>query len=222
MLSIGVVKAEVDFKHNLLGGVSLDRTRLVITNGETSGSIGVNNKNPTSMVVTSWVVDLEGKVSDSFVVSPSIFQLGAYKTGKTSIRLVDRLPSDRESVFLLKVNTAQAGESNKNSLKVAIGQKIKVFYRPKGLAGDANYAARNLIWSFDKNIVRVDNPTALSVSVSDLILDGNTDRIADMVLPFSSKSWKIDDVKSNALQKSFTFVDEYGGFKEIPIKPKAD
>lgn len=215
--SMGLSKAESIQKFERTAGVSLERTRLVLDNGVKSSSIGINNKNPTPMVVTAWVVDLEGKPTEKFVVSPAIFQLGGNNTGKTSVRLVEELPKDRESVFWLKVNTAQAGESKQNSLKVAIGNKIKIFYRPEGLDGDAKYAASNVIWRFNGDKITATNPTALSVSVSDLCFDTETKRVAEMILPFTTKSWSVNKDALSSNKKSFIFVDEYGGFKEIPM-----
>lgn len=203
-------------------GVSLDRTRVIISNGRNSESIGFNNKNPAPIIVSSWVTDLNNKPTNAFVISPSIYQLAGKSTGQATIRVVEELPKDRESVFWLIVNGATAGSSNENELRIAIGQRIKIFYRPDGLFGDARYAAEKLQWSFHGGELEIKNPTALSVSVSDLIFDDRSERIAEMILPYESKKIKLENLNRKAKVKKFTFVDEWGGFKEVTFDIKVE
>lgn len=201
-------------------GVGIDRTRVVIGNGETRGAFGVTNKMATPVVVTSWVTDLKGKVSDAFVVTPSLYQLDAGKTGNSTVRLTSSdLPQDRESVFWLVVNSAAAGASSKNSISVAVGQRIKVFYRPVGVKGDAKYAAQNLVWSYENQKLKVRNPTALSVSISDIQTNGKELNVGEMVMPFSEMEWSMPAAGKEA-KRTFSYWDEFGGLNELPIKLK--
>ena len=215
---LGIAHGAVENPIGAMGGVSLDRTRLILSDGKQSVGIGIANKNPVPMVVTSWVVDVSGQPSEKFVTTPSIFQIGPNKAATASIRLVDKLPEDRESVFWLKVNAAMAGETDSNVLSAAIGQKIKIFYRPKGLKGDARFAATKLIWSYKDGQLIASNPTGITVSISDLIFDGKATRVAKMILPFSSYNWNVKKSEIKSLDKKFTFIDEYGGFYEVNFK----
>ena len=200
-------------------GIGLDRTRVVIEDGASSGTFGLINDIGSPVIVTAWVTDLDGKMADAFVASPSLYQLANGKTGKGTVRLVSQLPQDRESVFWLNVNTAPAVQSRANQLAAAIGTRIKIFYRPDGLAGDARYAAERLRWSLKSNALHVDNPTALSVSVSDVTVNGRTERVAQMVMPFSKLQLPVGKPNPEAGGvNTFTFVDEYGGFNELAMR----
>lgn len=199
-------------------GVGIDRTRIVMEDGTKTASFGVQNRMAAPVVVTAWVSDLNGKVSEDFVVSPSLYQLNDGKTGKGTVRLLSELPTDRESVYWLVVNTAKAGTAERNQLNVAIGQRIKVFYRPDGLKGDARYAAKHLIWTNDNGRIKVKNPTALSVSVSDINILDKTNKVAALLLPFSEVSLKLPIEANKTPSFSFTFFDEYGGLNEVSAK----
>lgn len=218
MASTVAVLANSTTPKDAIEGVNLDRTRVIIDDGKNSSSYGVGNHMAGPVVVSSWVTQLNGKPANQFVVSPSLFQLSSGKTGKGTIRVVSDLPQDRESVFWLVVNTAAAGiESKKNSVSFSLGQRIKVFYRPKGLEGDTHYAAKNLTWSYEAGTLKVKNPTGLSVSISDIISSKKSERIASMVMPFSEASWKVP-LGAEPQNLSFTFIDEYGGDNEVPLK----
>lgn len=219
MLMCHSVFASTPSPEGLIGGVGLDRTRIVMENGEKTSVFGVVNSMPNTIAVMSWVSDAEGKPAEAFAVSPSVYQLGAGKTGKGTIRLLSELPQDRESVFYLVVNTSEAGNTEKHHMKVAVGHRIKLFYRPDGLKGDTKFAAERLVWSVKRNELTVKNPTPFSVSISEVFDKQKQLKLADIVLPFSELSWSIDSSKLDFKSiKSFTFVDEFGGFVEVPLK----
>ena len=195
-------------------GVGLDCTRIVMSDGAELASYGVRNRLPVPLLASSWISDLNGNSTSAFVVTPSVFQLHAGRTGKAQIRLVEKLPHDRESIFWLTVNTISEGTSGKNQVKVALGQRIKVFYRPKGLKGNAKYAANNLKWSYRQGKLTATNPTALSVTISDFFYGDKEAGFTGMVLPFSDYSWNITDIQKI---DSFSIIDEYGGEVKFPL-----
>ncbi len=195
-------------------GVGIDRSRIVISNGEQTASYGVRNNLHVPLLASAWVTDLDGKVTSAFVVNPSVFQLQSGRTGKAQIRLIEKLPDDRESIFWLTVNTISQGQAEKNQIKVALGQKIKVFYRPKGLKGNTKYAANNLKWSYSQGKLTATNPTALSVTISDFFYGDKEAGFTGMVLPFSDYSWNITDIQKI---DSFSIIDEYGGEVKFPL-----
>ena len=57
------------------------------------------------------------------------------------------LPRDRESLFylnFLQVPAVRQTDSDKNKLLLVVTNRLKVFYRPAGLAGDANHVIDRL------------------------------------------------------------------------------
>lgn len=194
----------------LIVGVGLDRTRVVFKDGEMRQNFGVVNNMPSPILVSSWITDFKGKSSDAFIVSPSIYQLRANGTGKGLIQLVDELPQDRESVFWLVVNTVSAGKQEGQQLKAAIGQKIKVFYRPKGLIGNATSAGSKLIWNYKNNKLVASNKTALSVTVGDIYLNNKRQNLTGLIMPYSEYTW---DIGFDPRGANYSIIDEFGGEK---------
>lgn len=201
----------------MLGGVGLDQTRVIFQNGDIKKEFGIINKMPSSMLVSSWVTDLERNPSEAFVVTPSLFQLRSGATGKGIIQLVSSLPQDRESVFWLVVNTVSAGEAKAQQMKIAVGQRIKVFYRPKGLEGNTSSSASKLKWEYKDGQLTAKNETALSVTVGDIFIGDKRMNVTGMILPFSENSWNINFKPNNC---EFSFIDEYGGEVKFPLKIK--
>ena len=79
------------------------------------------------------------------------------------------LPRDRESLFylnFLQVPAVRQTNSDKNKLLLVVTNRLKVFYRPAGLAGDANHVIDRLSLRQAGNALRVDNPTGYYANVS--------------------------------------------------------
>jgi len=121
------------------------------------------------------------KPSDSkapFMVTPPMSRVDPGK-GQT-FRLMytgSPLPTDRESVFWFNVlevpprPKAKGGEDN-NYLQFAIRTRIKIFFRPKGLAGNPLSAIEQLTWRVTKDgkgfIAECTNNSPFNVSFSDV------------------------------------------------------
>lgn len=91
-----------------------------------------------------------------------------------SLRLIytqEPLPADKESVFwlnVLEVPPRPKVAPDVNMIQLAFRSRIKLFFRPDGLAGKPEDAPAKLQWTLASNaagkILRVSNPTAFHVS----------------------------------------------------------
>ncbi|MBV7596416.1 molecular chaperone [Aeromonas sp. sia0103] len=160
--------------------LDLMRTRLIYAGGASEASLMVHNQGEAPTLLQAWVDggdEQQGPadVSTPFLVLPPMMRLGPDKGQALRVLGADlrALPRDRESLFWLNVlglppKAASAG----GSVQLAYRTRIKLFYRPAGLAGSAAGAAERLIWhELAGTGLRVTNPTPFHVSLSEVLLE---------------------------------------------------
>jgi chaperone protein EcpD len=213
-------------------GVVINGTRVVYLATKREVTIDLHNPGNTPSLVQAWLDtgDPRSKPGESkvpFVMTPPLFRLDPTKS--QSLRLVythDPLPADRESLFWLNVlDIPPRGSTNPdlpNELELAFKHRMKVFFRPVGLAGSAADAPAQLTWKLqykDGKLVGIQasNPTAYHVSlvqISAMVSGHPIIAKADMVDPFASRSFDLPDpvaAPSGAVAVDYWFVNDYGG-----------
>lgn len=199
-------------------GVQLDRTRVFMSNGESRAKYAVSNHTETPVLASATVTNADGTATSKLTVSPALYQIRANTTHQGSIILLEPLAQDTESVFWLNVKTvAPESDASKtgSSLQFAIGQRIKIFYRPKGIKEDCKIVADKLKWTKTKDGLKVENDTPLSMSLVEVTVGTKKFRLEDLLLPKSSKDWQLAIPTNHKM--SFTYVDEYGNYVEHPL-----
>ena len=133
----------------------------------------------------------------------------------------DPLPADRESVFYLNVmdippEPSGASRSDHSYIQFAIRTRIKLFFRPQGLSGRADSAARQLVWQQIGHVVRLYNPTPFHVSINQIRDSSGRVPVSSamgMVPPFGSSEFKLAPAasphKGGDLQ--IESINDYGG-----------
>ena len=213
-------------------GVVVDGTRVVYPAAKREVTINISNSSSAPSLVQAWLDagDPHAKPGDSkvpFVLTPPLFRLDPTKV--QSLRLVythDPLPADRESLFWLNVldipPRAAVNSEAPNQLELAFRHRMKVFFRPAGLAGSAADAPGRITWrwlSKDGKLVGIQasNPGPYHVSLTRVIatLSGQPVTVqADMVDPFASRSFNLPvplAAPSGPVALEFWFVNDYGG-----------
>ncbi|UAN54652.1 molecular chaperone (plasmid) [Serratia sp. JSRIV002] len=150
-----------------------------------------------------------------FVASPQIFRMAPHSGQMVRLSFVGLpLPRDRESLFylnFLQVPAVRQTDSNKNKLLLLVTNRLKVFYRPIGLVGDANHIIDRLSLRQVGNALRVDNPTGYYANVSQAaILRGAKRTVipqADLIPPFSEASWPVN---GEVQQVALRIINDYG------------
>ena len=102
-------------------------------------------------------------------------------------------------------------------MKYALGQKIKLFYRPKAITQDSIWVANHLDWSLQGSKLVVKNATNLSISM--IYIHIGQQRIdAKMLLPGDEKSYKVQQFISSPAEITFEYIDEYGGVQSKKVR----
>lgn len=213
--------------------VSVNGTRVVYPAAKREVTISLHNPGEAPSLVQAWLdagnqFSKPGESKVPFVLTPPLFRLDPGKV--QSLRLVytrDPLPADRESLFWLNVldipPRAPTNPDLPNQLDLAFKHRMKVFFRPAGLAGSAADAPARLTWKLtakDGKLVTIQasNPTAYHVSLTQITASvaGQPLKIkADMVGPFAARSFDLPpDLPAASvgdLAIEYWFVNDYGG-----------
>lgn len=144
-----------------LANIVLTGTRIVFPEERREVSVPMRNVGEHSLLVEAWIDQGDAHarpdtIETPFILSPPLFRLEPHRA--QTLRLIydgDPLPRERESLFWLNVleipPKPKPGEAGRgegvNYLQLAIRTRIKLFFRPKGLTGSLEQAARALRWS---------------------------------------------------------------------------
>lgn len=198
------------------GGVVLGTTRVIYNADSKETSLTVDNiSSKQYFLIQSWVDDEKGNKKVPFTITPPLFRLNANK--ENMLRIIStggNLPSDRESVYWVNVKAIppapEPGQSQ-NVLQLAIKTRIKLFYRPAGLPGKVDEAPAGLQWSVQGNDLVVTNPSAYSVTLDTLKVEGKEIKDVNLVMPKTETHYKLPAGSGHGNSVSFTTINDYGG-----------
>lgn len=200
------------------GGIQLSTSRIVFNEGSKAIIYGVTNEYNVPALASATITNFDGQPTSDFAVSPSLFQIQPQTTSQGQVVQLKPLVSDREIVYWLNVKTILSDEKMKENsggtLQFAIGQRIKLFYRPKGITENCRAAAEGLVWKQTENGLKVINKSKVSVSIIQVQSGNKTYRIADTILPLSEKNWGVGILGGNS---TFKYVDEYGNIVDYKL-----
>lgn len=207
-------------------GVMLGGTRIVFDGNKRDASISVGNTTAQPYAVQTWInteAD-DNSTATPFVATPPLFRLDPRKEQMVRIQKVPgALPEDRESVFYFNAQEIPvAGKAGENTLKIAMRTRIKLFYRPAGLKGNALDALPQLRWSLvqeqGKSVLVVNNPSAFHVSFIGVkvIAGAQTVEVEEpkMVAPMSSQRYALPGFNGRNGDVMFSAINDYGGYSE--------
>lgn len=205
-------------------GFGINATRLIYPQGANSISVTLRNTTTHQPYLTQVAMSKEQNslVAAPFVVSPPLFRLEPKSTNQVRIMLTrEALPADRESVFYFHAtaipasqtrNDSQADDKIKGITRFAVGNTIKVFYRPSGLSGTSVEAQKNLRFTRQGNTLVVTNPSAYYVSLAGLKVGSEILSLATpqalMLAPFSSHTYTGSTINSPVVWQT---INDMGG-----------
>jgi chaperone protein EcpD len=216
VLKVGVVAAAALFSISSLASVVISGTRVIYPSDAKEVSVKISNGGPSPVLLQSWIDngDADAKpaaIKVPFVLTPPMNRVEPSKGQTLRISYAGgSLPMDKESVFWLNVLEVPAKTQAKvteNRLQMAFRSRIKLFYRPAGLQGNANEAAKALTWNSQGNRVQASNPTPYYVSLVNLSVNGKKLDHA-MVAPRSTMT--LDLAGSAGSKVTGSFVNDYG------------
>ena len=224
LIGLATVILTITNVHASTGGIQLSASRIVFNEGMKAVNYGVTNEYAIPALASATVTDFDGKPTSDFAVSPSLFQIQPQTTSQGQVVQLKPLVGDKEIVYWLNVKTILSDKQTDNektsggALQFAIGQRIKLFYRPKSVTENCRAAAETLKWEKTATGLKAVNTSKVSVSLVDVKAGKETKRIADTLLPLSEKEWKVNlETYNNA---TFKYVDEYGNIIELPLLVK--
>lgn len=212
--------------------VVITGTRVVFNAAQGETTVRLTNDNSRPALVEAWIDDGDvNSTPDSahtpFLITPPLFRMDPDKDQSLRILFVPGakpLPADHESVFWLNVleippKPTAIEQAGKNYLQFAIRSRIKLFYRPAKLPGDALTAPNKLIFkrmTGQGAALEVHNPTPYYITISSLSLGAGPKSIegADgMVAPFGDLRLRLKSVAQAPAAGAplvFTTINDYG------------
>lgn len=162
------------FAQQAQAAIALDRTRVVFDGAQSSVSLNVSNQNKQlPYLAQGWVEDEKGnKIQSPFTVLPPVQRIEPGKPSQVKVQglpAAKQLPQDRESVYYFNLREIPPKSTKPNTLQIALQTRIKLFYRPAGIAIDTNapppQEQLTLTKQGDKYVVN--NPTPYYVTIVD-------------------------------------------------------
>lgn len=209
------------FSTSTLASVVISGTRVIYPSDAKEVSVKLNNVGPAPVLVQSWIDKGDPNAKPStiqvpFVLTPPMNRVDPNKGQTLRISYTgEPLPMDKESVFWLNVLEVPAKDSvvvAENRLQMAFRSRIKLFYRPIGLQGNARDAAKALTWSSQGNRIQASNLTPYHVSLVNLTLNGKKIEGA-MIAPRATMTFNLSGQAGSTL--SGNFVDDYGAINNF-------
>ncbi len=209
-------------------------TRVVFPAANGEVTVRLTNDGSAPALVEAWI---DSGNPDStpdtahvpFLITPPLVRMNPSKG--QSLRIVytgQPLPRDRESLFWLNVleippkPVAKPGEEQ-NTLQFAVRSRLKLFFRPANLAGDAPDAPQQITWSVIADgagyALEARNPTPYYITFSQVSL--NVDKMAytlgsGMVAPLSSLHLPIKNLShapAAGAAVAYTAINDFGAAK---------
>lgn len=220
-------------------GIVITGTRVVYPATDREVTVQFTNQATTPRLVQSWVdagspTETAETTRAPFLVTPAMVRVEGGQG--QALRLMytgtgANVPQDRESVFWLNVveipPRPKTDEEAQNYLQFAIRSRIKLFYRPKGLAGDPVSALDTLTWRLVRSEggygLECTNPSAFNVSFSEVGLKhqaavANPSDKGGMCPAKGSQRFALDPAAADTARANgeltYTAIDDYGAFMQ--------
>ncbi|CAM6188874.1 Pilus assembly protein [Citrobacter sedlakii] len=204
-------------------------TRVVYPEKDKEVSIKMTNNGKSPVLIQSWIDsgDRHSRPDNArapFTLTPPINRVDPGKGQSLRIRYTgEALPKDKESIFYLNVLEIPAKVKNaedKSMLQMAFRSRLKLFYRPSGLAMTASDAQQQVKWTRQGTTVTANNPTPYFINVAYFSEDrdgkvsiGNGGRLA----PGEVKTFQL----SRAAGNYYPFIiNDYGAMRLIETEKK--
>ena len=217
--------------------LTISTTRIVYDAHQRSASVVVANPSAQPYAAQAWVNTEADDTTTSvpLVTTPALFRLNPGREQTVQINgLPNELPQDRESLFffnLQEVPQADPDSAARNTLRIALRTRIKLFYRPTAIAGNPARELKKLEFSTvqegGRRYLQVRNPTPYHYVFSRFELQladqRHPLREADMLRPLETQRYAIPrQLGTSGLKVTVTFINDYGGLTQPLTLPVQD
>ncbi|MGQ5793290.1 fimbria/pilus periplasmic chaperone [Serratia sp. IR-2025] len=205
--------------------IALDRTRVIFDGSLKSVSLNVSNQNKQlPYLAQGWIEDEQGnKIQSPLTVLPPVQRIEPGKPSQVKIQALPAaklLKQDRETVYYFNLREIPPKSSKPNTLQIALQTRIKLFYRPAGLAMNTNAPPpqEQLTLSKQGDKYVVNNPTPYYVTLVDAASKKEGPGIkefAPMMVPPKSSLPLTVSAASVGSAPVLTYVNDYGGRPQL-------
>lgn len=207
-------------------GVRPERTREIVELKPKEHQVDVENSSSSPYMVQIWMETLQGERKNiPIVVTPPIFRIdGNSKGGVKVLPVVDALPKERESVYLLVFQEIpKKTDGDKNALRIAVRTKIKLIVRPEQLNKlDISKQFEKVTWQLvergEKLLLKADNPTPFNFAITDFEYqkDGKLNALSDVFVnlsPYSDYELVVsrEKLEKGTLTFNYAYINDFGG-----------
>ncbi|HBU6166045.1 TPA: fimbria/pilus periplasmic chaperone [Citrobacter freundii] len=158
-------------------GIVIYGTRVIYPAEKKEVLVQLMNQGNRSSLVQSWIDDGDSslvpeKINVPFMLTPPVAKVAGDSGQQLKIKkMPNSLPGNKESLFFLNVldippnNPDSAG---KNVLKFAMQNRIKLFYRPKGVSPVNKHTFQKLSMKRTGSIYSIKNDAANWITVTEV------------------------------------------------------
>lgn len=214
--------------------VVMTGSRIIYPSDEKSVDVKLKNNDAFPYVIQAWLDNGDEESTPAtgkapFIVTPPTFRIAA-KDGQV-LRIfftgANSLPQDRESVFyfnFLQIPPGNVSGDTGNQMMLLLKNRLKLFYRPKGLKISAHHISEHLTFSnVSSPSVRITNSSPYYVSLTKVVVRNRVAKeTAPMIAPFSSVDVPLTEQKltKSAQGIEIGLVNDYGATVtyEFPIQ----
>ncbi|BEM59850.1 fimbrial protein StfD [Serratia marcescens] len=205
--------------------IALDRTRVIFDGSQSSVSLSVSNQNKQlPYLAQGWIEDEQGnKIQSPLTVLPPVQRIEPGKPSQVKIQalpVAKTLPQDRETLYYFNLREIPPKSNKPNTLQIALQTRIKLFYRPAGIAMEKNAAPpqeqMTLSKQGDKYVVN--NPTPYYITLVDASSKRGGEGVKGfepMMLPPKGSLPLAVSAASIGNNPVLTYVNDYGGRPQL-------
>lgn len=226
-ISVGLMAAL--FSSSVFSSVIINGTRVIYPGKQREVTVQLSNNGTSPSLIQAWIDEGNAQTTPEnskapFIVSPPISRIEANSGQALRISLTtSALAQNKESLFwlnVLEIPPAPSGTDTEvkpdNFLQMAFRTRVKLFYRPAGLSGEANDAAEKLQWSYVAGGIKVKNPTPFYISFTEINAVVEQKKVAlaphgDMLAPDQEKTLKFSGDSSRITDVEYTTINDFGG-----------
>lgn len=210
-------------------GLVLSGTRVIYPSNESEISLKVENKSALPLLAQSWIDAGNEKSTPEtsdvpFMILPPMARIEPNKaqTLRISFTKGHRLPADRETLYWLNVlEVPPKSKGDGNYLTVAYRNRIKLFYRPAALKGNASESFDKVTWLLHGDKLTGKNPTPYYVNYAGIIVKNDSgvslgEVKGGMIAPNSQQEFTVKSNNNKGIASKIVVkaINDYGAFVE--------
>ncbi|EKG0290620.1 fimbria/pilus periplasmic chaperone [Escherichia albertii NBRC 107761 = DSM 17582] len=201
-------------------GIVIYGTRIIYPAENKEVMVQLMNQGSRSSLVQAWIDDGDTslppeKIRVPFMLTPPVAKVGANSGQQIKIRIMpNRLPTNKESIFylnILDIPPNSPEDEGKKALKFAMQNRIKLFYRPVGVASVNKEIFKKLRVNNSSNGLVIKNSSANWVTISD-VKANNVKVNYETIMIAPQESQRVDVKNHNANSWQLTIIDDHGNY----------